>query len=30
MVSFVLSKKIEKDVFLHVTSMGQRKKFESS
>ena len=30
MVSFVLSKKIEKGVFLHVTSMGQRKKSESS
>ena len=30
MVSFVLSKKREKDVFLHVTSIGQRKKSESS
>ena len=29
MISFVLSKKIEKDVFLYVTSVGQRKKIES-
>ena len=30
MVSFELSKEIKKDVFCLVTSMGQRKNYESS